>query len=244
MSRVVDEVRPKVFVGENVKGFVRLKKSKYLNMAIEEFQRIGYTVKWKILNSAHYGVPQLRERVFIIGFRSDLNCHNNFHFPLITHGERLKPFVPIGDVIFKHDDVDQKYYFSERAVRGAKRNSSKMKKAVYQDESKPCLTITSHLAKVSLNSRDPVLLVDPVKEKYRRFTPLEAARIQSFPDDFNFVGSQSSAYRQIGNAVPPVVMWHLMNSIKNTLFGNVSKMNNVVPENEPSIQLELPFPQS
>lgn len=66
-------------------------------------------------------------------------------------------------------------------MKNAKNN---MKRGLYQDLNKPCLTVTSHLAKVSLNSRDPVLLVNPEKELYRRFTPLEAARIQSFPDEF------------------------------------------------------------
>ena len=73
----------------------------------------------------------------------------------------------------------------------------------------PSLTVTSHLAKVSLNSRDTVLLVDPEKELYRRFTPHEAAQIQLFPDSFQFAGSETDAYRQIGNAVPPVLFWHI-----------------------------------
>mgnify|MGYP002568165697 CR=1 FL=1 len=81
----------------------------------------------------------------------------------------------------------------------------------------PCLTVTSHLAKVSLNSRDPVLLVDPEKELYRRFTPREAARIQSFPDEFNFAGSETDAYRQIGNAVPPVMFWHVTKKVADYL---------------------------
>ena len=68
-------------------------------------------------------------------------------------------------------------------------------------------------AKTSINSRDPVLLVDPQKELYRRFTPREAARIQSFPDTFRFPVSDTYAYRQIGNAVPPVMMWHIAEAL-------------------------------
>ena len=88
-----------------------------------------------------------------------------------------------------------------------------MKRALAQNLNDQCLTITSHLAKVSINSRDPVLLVDASKELYRRFTPWEAARIQSFPDQFQFAGSESDAYRQIGQAIPPVLMWNLFNQI-------------------------------
>ena len=92
-----------------------------------------------------------------------------------------------------------------------------MKRGLYQDLNKPCLTITSHLAKTSLNSRDPVLLVSPEKELYRRFTPREAARIQSFPDNFIFPVSDTQAYRQIGNAIPPVLMWHVMKSLSESI---------------------------
>ena len=66
-------------------------------------------------------------------------------------------------------------------------------------------TVSLHLAKVSLNGTDPVLLVDEEKDLYRRFTPLEAARIQSFPDSFIFTGTKTSQYRQVGNAVPPLL---------------------------------------
>ncbi|MFZ2577380.1 MAG: DNA cytosine methyltransferase [Lactococcus hircilactis] len=84
-----------------------------------------------------------------------------------------------------------------------------MKRGLAQNLNEPSLTLTSHLAKISLNSRDPVLLVDKEKELYRRFTVREAARIQSFPDNFKFPVSDHQAYRQIGNAIPPVLMWHM-----------------------------------
>ena len=68
--------------------------------------------------------------------------------------------------------------------------------------------------KLSLNSRDPVLLVDPEKELYRRFTPREAARIQFIsPMSLIFAGSETDAYRQIGNAVPPVMFWHVTKKV-------------------------------
>ena len=99
-------------------------------------------------------------------------------------------------------------------MKNAKNN---MKRGLAQNLNEPCLTITSHLAKTSLNSRDPVLLVDADRELYRRFTPKEAARIQSFPETFMFAGSESDAYRQIGNAIPPVLFWHIAKSISSFL---------------------------
>ena len=217
MSRVVYEIKPKVIIAENVKGFARLKKGKYLDMAVSSFEELGYNVKWQILNSSHYGVPQLRERVIIVGFRNDIAERVEFTYPKQTFGIKGTPLVPLKSVLIDDDVVGEKYYFSERAVAGVKKAKSNMKRAVAQDINGPCLTITSHLAKVSLNSRDPVLLVDPKNDRYRRFSPLEAARIQSFPDTFEFVGSQGDAYRQIGNAIPPVMMWKVIQSVMKTL---------------------------
>ncbi len=213
MARVVSEVKPKAFIAENVRGFAYLKKGKYLNLALDAFKGLGYTVRWDILNSSHYGIPQLRQRVIMVGIRNDIDSHELFKFPRPTHGEHLKKPVPLS--MLKEDDatVGEKYYFSKKAVEGVKRAKPNMKRALAQDVNKPCLTITSHLAKVSLNSRDPVLLVDALAERYRRFTPLEAARIQSFPDSFVFMGSEADAYRQIGNAVPPVLMWKIINQL-------------------------------
>ena len=70
---------------------------------------------------------------------------------------------------------------------------------------------------MSLNSRDPVLLVDEEKELYRRFTPREAAQIQSFPNNFKFSGNDGDAYRQIGNAIPPILFWHISRSLEKLL---------------------------
>lgn len=221
LARIVEEVKPKVFIGENVKGFVKLHQGKYFNLAKNEFERIGYKVYWKILNASDYGVPQLRERMIMVGIRNDIDVE--FDFPEPLHGEYgtlNKEKIPLKKVIKSLIPENEKYYFSKRAVEGVKKAKNNMKRALAQDLNKPCLTITSHLAKVSLNSRDPVLLVDAKKELYRRFTPQEAALIQSFPKDFCFMGSEGDAYRQIGNAVPPVLMWHIAQSVIKVLDTN------------------------
>lgn len=218
MLRLVVQTRPRVVVAENVKGFYRLHKGAYFDDFTSKLESVGYRVFHRVLMAADYGVPQLRQRLFVVGVRSDLD--GEFTFPPPTHGPEAKdplPHVPLKRVIDSLADVPEKYYFSEKAVEGVKRAKPNMKRALAQDLDKPCLTITSHLAKVSLNSRDPVLLVNPEFEKYRRFTPNEAARIQSFPDSFKFAGSEGDAYRQIGNAIPPVLMWHVLKSIEDFL---------------------------
>jgi len=216
LAKVTEQVKPRVVIGENVKGFYLLKKGKYFDLIKKRLEEIGYVVYAKILNSADFGVPQLRQRLLIIGIRNDIKI--NYTFPVPTHGESVlngTPYVPLRKVITSLYPVNSKYFFSEKAVQGVKNAKPNMKRALAQNLDKPCLTITSHLAKVSLNSRDPVLLVDPEKELYRRFTPQEAALIQSFPNEFKFPLSEGFAYRQIGNAVPPVLFWHVIQSIQN-----------------------------
>jgi len=218
MVRLTREVSPKVFIAENVMGFARLAGGRYLDAAVSEFTALGYRVQHQLLNAADFGVPQLRKRLFIIGVRDDLR--SDFAFPQPTHsdsGLHLPRHISLGKVIESLEPPNPKYYFSKRAVDGVKRAKKNMKRAVAQDLEAPCLTITSHLAKVSLNSRDPVLLVNPRRELYRRFTPREAASIQSFPRSFKFEGSEADAYRQIGNAIPPLLMWHLMKSVTSLL---------------------------
>jgi len=222
MANVLREKQPKIFVAENVKGMLYLKKGEIYKNIETEFAKTGYKVSHKLINSADYGVPQKRERVFMVGVRKDIE--NDFVFPEQTHYKETqsgkKQWNTLGSVIDSLVPEDPKYYFSERAVQGMKNAKKNMKRGLWQKMDEPCLTVTAHLAKVSLNSRDPVLLVDPNKELYRRFTPREAARIQSFPDKFKFVGSEADAYRQVGESIAPVVMWHLASSIDNFLKEN------------------------
>ena len=162
-----------------------------------------------VLNSAMFGVPQKRERVFIVGFREDL--HIDFEFPEAVIN-REEDFTALKNCI--DDNVPEKYFFSERAVEGMMRKREAMNKGRVQDLSRPCSTIGAHLAKVSLNSTDPVLMING---RYRRFTPREAARIQSFPENFLLSGSESAQYRAIGNAVPPVMFWYIADKVSRCL---------------------------
>lgn len=212
MVRVVEAKKPRIFIAENVKGFMTLYKGQIFEKVCNAFRDVGYELYPKLINAANYGVPQKRERVIIVGVRKDIK--KEFLFPKETTAEK---WVPLSVAVPKLAIEEKKYYFSEKAVQGMKNAKNNMKRGLAQKLDEPCLTVTSHLAKVSINSRDPVLLVDEEKELYRRFTPREAARIQSFPDSFKFAGSESDAYRQIGNAVPPVMFWHIANAIVNTL---------------------------
>ena len=217
--RVLHEKKPKLFVCENVKGLMTLEKGALVAKVTDAFRAEGYHVEYRLLNAANFGVPQRRERVIIVGVRNDLFGRVQYSYPTETNDE--KTWVPIKKIVKDLAAVPERYFFSQRAVEGMKNAKPNMKRGLWQDLNGPCLTLTSHLAKVSINSRDPILLVDPKKELYRRFTPREAAGIQSFPDDFEFNGPESKSYKQIGNAVPPVLMWHVMHQAAKALGGVV-----------------------
>ena len=209
MCRILKDKQPKCFIAENVKGLLTANQKSAFPLIMEEFKNSGYDVKHMVLNSANYGVPQKRERVIIVGFRKDL--HIDFTFPdqVITDEDLFEPLKKVID-----NTVDEKYYFSERAVEGMMKKREKMNKGRAQDIEKPCNTVGAHLAKVSLNSTDPVLMLE---NRYRRFTPREVARIQSFPEKFELVGSESAQYRALGNAIPPVMIWYVANKVQSML---------------------------
>ncbi|MDE6611127.1 MAG: DNA (cytosine-5-)-methyltransferase [Muribaculaceae bacterium] len=206
MVKILKEKKPRAFIAENVKGLLSANKKKAFPMILREFADAGYNFQYYLVNASRFGVPQKRERVIIIGFR-DKKDQDNF---LFSH------YIPsssvLGDVVDDDENRNESLFFSERAVAGMMAVREKMNKGRAQDLSQPCNTISAHLAKVSLNSTDPVLLVG---DRYRRFSCREAARIQSFPDSFLLdVVSTVRQYKAIGNAVPPVMMWHIANSMQ------------------------------
>lgn len=93
--RILKELNPKVFLFENVKGLLSMQKGELLKTILSLFESLGYKVKYEVLNSADYGVPQIRERVIIIGTRLE----QDFNYPKPTHGENLKPYLTISDAI-------------------------------------------------------------------------------------------------------------------------------------------------
>ena len=218
MCRILRDKQPKCFIAENVKGLLTANQKSAFPLIMEEFKNSGYDVKHMVLNSANYGVPQKRERVIIVGFRKDLKIDFTFPNQVITDEDLFEPLKKVIE-----NTVDEKYYFSDRAVEGMMKKREKMNKGRAQDIEKPCNTVGAHLAKVSLNSTDPVLMLE---NRYRRFTPREVARIQSFPEKFELVGSESAQYRALGNAIPPVMIWYVANKVQNSLFDAVADLKN------------------
>ncbi len=206
--RILKHHAPKYFVCENVKGLLSANKGKTFPLIIDEFDRSGYDVSYQVMNSKYYGIPQKRERIIIVGIRKDLKSKYDFPNPILAEDQ----FVALQNVLEKK--VDEKYFFSEKAVKGMLRSNktskAQMNKGRAQKLNEPCNTVTAHLAKVTLNGTDPVLKEG---ERYRRFTPREVAGIQSFPRNFKLIGSDTAQYRALGNAIPPVLFWHVIEEL-------------------------------
>ena len=211
MCRILREKQPKCFIAENVKGLLSANKGEAFPLIISEFEKSGYQVTYKLINAAAFGVPQKRERVIIVGIRNDLGFKYKFPDDVFVEDE----YAVLGSVV--ENQVDEKYFFSEKAVQGMRAAKRDMNKGRAQDLNKPCNTVGSHLAKVSLNSTDPVLLDCG---RYRRFTPREVARIQSFPESFKLIGVESAQYRALGNAIPPVMFWYVAHQLCELLREN------------------------
>lgn len=210
MVKILKERKPRFLIAENVKGLLSANNGKAFPMILKEFRDAGYIITYKLLNAWEFGVPQKRERVIIVGFR-DREDFRRFSFPQALP---IRDRKVLGDVIIEEENRNEKLFFSEKAVAGMKAVKEKMNKGRAMRLDEPCNTISAHLAKVSLNSTDPVFMVG---ERYRRFSTREAARIQSFPDSFNLDSvSQIRQYKAIGNAVPPVMMWYVTNAVHRT----------------------------
>ena len=207
LIRVIDAKKPKFFLAENVKGLTNLAKGTVFQMILSDFSSLGYKVSYRVLNAADYGVPQARQRVIIIGVRNDIDFE--YFFPNPTNskdGEAgLPKWVSVGEAMSVIPDPDlpndlpnhdySKYklqfngYLGHRAL----------------DPEKPAPTVTAR----GDNKGGVVILPHPNAQ--RRMSCRELAAVQSFPLDYAFSGNRSSVYRQIGNAVPPLLGYAVAN---------------------------------
>ncbi|PSM51916.1 type II cytosine-specific DNA methyltransferase [Campylobacter blaseri] len=247
--RILSILKPKIFIFENVKGLLSMQNGKLILKIKNEFEKLGYDVKYQILNALKYGVPQDRERVIIVGTFEK----NTFEFPQATYGEGLKPYITvneaIGDLDYLESGGSSNKYLKEadndflKFVRKAKYSLTehkapknnlhliKIMKTLKDGETKdmlpenirpksgygntyaklwwnrPSTTITRNFACPSssrcIHPRDS-----------RAMSIREGARLQSFPDDYQFYGSDSIKRLQIGNAVPPLLSIAISNQVK------------------------------
>ena len=211
MAKVIEKIRPKIFLAENVKGLLSWENGLGIRTMVEDFEKLGYHVEYKLHNTANFGVPQTRERVIIVGIRKDRFKELKIDWPKETHSSdpkstNLLPWVTLKEAIGdleddkKHSCLPNSGYSKAKLFPGTQGNS-----VTKADKPGPTMRAEHH-GNIEFHYKLP-----------RRLSAREAARIQSFPDDFVFVSSTTDAYRQVGNAVAPVFGWHLAKMLENML---------------------------
>lgn len=219
MKEVINIVKPKAFVAENVDGIRIAKKgndTSALDHIIQEFKEIGYNVIYKVLNAKNFGVPQNRIRVIIVGIRNDIG--KTMKYPVEICSDELNNIMTSKEAIDDlWDKLDTNYVanHTRKDFSKAKFYDGKVMQGNIQiSANKPSPTIRAeHHGNIeghyrSYNEKDP-----NNRAFWRRLSVRECARLQSFPDDFIFPVASTYAYRQIGNAVPPIMAWHIARAL-------------------------------
>lgn len=214
-SKILNELNPKIFIAENVKGLVNHDHGKTLETMIKVFKKSGYTIYWNVLNAWDYDVAQKRERIVIIGIRNDLVKIQKYEFAFpekqkykpvlrdvilnvktmvdVNYSESKKRIMelvpPGGSWVNLPQEIAKEYLGKSWYSGGGKRG---MARRLSWDQ--PSLTLTTSPSQKQTERCHPV--------ETRPLSILEYARIQSFPDEWVFEGSVTSQYKQIGNAVP------------------------------------------
>lgn len=234
-AEFIRQLKPKMFLAENVKGLTTHDKGRTLQTMINVFEELGYSVQWKVLNAWDYGVAEKRQRVVIIGTRNDLLDKVHFHYPTphkykpvlrdvlkdVPNSEGAKypekkkkvfDLVPPGGY-WKDlpDDVAREYMKSCYFMGGGRTGIARR---ISWDE--PSLTLTCSPMMKQTDRCHP--------DESRPFTTREYARIQSFPDEWKFAGKMNDIYKQIGNAVP-------VNLAKDVGISVISALNGVETKN-------------
>jgi len=199
MVEVVSRTRPKVFIAENVKGLLMKHNEDSLRRVLEDFSALGYKVAFQLYHAADYGVPQTRERVIIVG---TLPGVPEFQPPKTTHTkeQHVTAYEAIHDLAELDEDQSFNHIWSRANVSAEQGNRRMI-------ADRPGYTIRSEChGNIQFHYALP-----------RRISMREAARFQSFPDSFTFDSKLRETERQVGNAVPPVLAWHIAQAVRKIL---------------------------
>jgi DNA (cytosine-5)-methyltransferase 1 len=196
MIEGIRRTNPKVFVAENVKGLLMKDGGKSIRQVISDFESLGYAVSYKLHDAADYGVPQTRQRVIIVGVS---NRAKPFIHPVPDHDKQS--WITAEEALKDLEALDESAEFSHiwsRAQRSPEQGNRKL------NPNRPAYTIRAEChGNIQYHYR-----------LNRRISMREAARIQSFPDTFVFDAKLRETERQIGNAVPPILAWHVARAVQ------------------------------
>jgi DNA (cytosine-5)-methyltransferase 1 len=213
-AHILQAKQPLMFVAENVKGLRTMANGEVLRQMLCEFEEKGYEVNSHFCNAKNYGVPQDRERIFIIGTRKDI-C-NTFTFPTPTHGNNLQPLVTLRNTIGKLHNPGEWFdghYTSRYMSRQRKRGWDEVSFCIQASAEQVALHPSGE--KMQQISKDLWQFAGKIN---RRLSLLECKLIQTFPANYHIFGNLKEQYKQIGNAVPPMLSLTIAKQVKKTLF--------------------------
>lgn len=195
MEKAIRRLQPRAFVAENVKGLLQARGKDMFAQMMRDFAIPGYRVSHKLYLASDYGVPQSRERIFIVGVRGE----RDFAHPQPT-GKAMTAREALRDLEGEPENPAIKHIWS-KAARSPDQGNRKLA------ADKPATTIRAeHHGNIQWHY-----------SLERRISLREAARLQSFPDDFEFPSGMRETERQIGNAVPPVLAWRVANAVRDCI---------------------------
>lgn len=233
--RILRDKQPKFFLAENVSGMLANRHSEAVQNIVSRFEECGYDVTIDLVNAADYGVPQDRKRVFYIGFRKDLNIKFKFPEPTTPLPEQKKTLRDaIGDLVDtavpalpknKTNGVlkipNHEYFVGAYSTIFMSRNrvrSWDQQAFTVQASGRQC-QLHPQAPEMILVEKNKRIFVPGKEHLYRRLTVRECARIQGFPDDFEFIYTDvDTGYKMIGNAVPVDLAYIIAKSIKQYLY--------------------------
>jgi site-specific DNA-cytosine methylase len=202
----VKQVQPEIWVFENVRG-VLYSNRWYFEQVLTALKALNYVIEVRLLNAVNYGVPQNRERVIVVGHRGEFQFfdeESNRVTAEMALGESMRQAPPESKFLTSSmDEYVAKYERASFCIRP---------RDLYPDQ--PARTVTCRNLAGATGDMHRIRLPDG---RRRRLFVREAARLQSFPDWFEFCGAETSQFNQIGNAVPPLLAWHLAGSVKKYL---------------------------
>lgn len=203
----IERARPEVFLFENVRGLF-YRNRWYLDEIIDRLRALDYQVDVALLNAKHYGVPQNRERVIAVGHRGGFSFPHPIDGPPVTASQALGDLmhaVPAGSKFLtpSMDAYVERYEIASKCVRP---------RDLHPD--RPARTLTCRNLAGATGDMHRVRLPDG---RRRRLLVAEGARLQSFPDWFTFEGSETDQFNQVGNAVPPLLAYHLAGAVRDYL---------------------------
>jgi len=195
IESILREKQPYAFLLENVKNLKSHDKGRTFSVIIEHLRNLGYSTYDTVLNSLDFGVPQKRERTFIVGFKEDIQFE--FPKPANTHPD-------LSSILEDEKDIDQKYYASDHIK---KKRMEKVKKpfpipSVWHENKSGNISVLKYSCALRAGASHSYLLVNGV----RRFTPRELLRLQGFPDSYKIVLPYSQIRKQTGNSVTVTVI--------------------------------------